>query len=145
VAGDLSTLAKDNKARLPKAVLTDLKWSLADGPISLIAELVELGRVRLHLAADVQPRIDLLLVETAKGDDADERTSVIRDRFRPVQMYTTNSDFRVRLTPVVVAYLDLPPTYPRELYVDGRLTVVDIMSLRYRNERLERYVATTTI
>src|SRR4051812_42402000 len=108
--GDVSTLGLDNKLRLPKALLNTTQWALDASPIPLVAELVDEGLVRLHLASDAQPKIDALLGQLSPADTEEaEQISAIRDRYRPVQLYTANGENRVRLVPAVVAYLALEP------------------------------------
>lgn len=108
-------------------------------PWPLVAELLEVGRIRLHLEREIRPHIQALADElSADGSrESIEKLAVLQDRYRTVQLYIAKSDFRVRLVPAVLAYLSVQPEDNRTVYVEGRPDLVDIMSLKARNARLE--------
>lgn len=146
VAGDLSTVSETYKVHIPKECLAVTNWpSKPSLPVPLIAELVEFGRVRLHIEAEIRQKIDALRAEIDQGEAADrfERLGVLHDKYREVKFYTKEKT--VLLKPVIVVYLGVTKNDDRQVFVEARKSFIDIMSLEYRNQRQETFKEGTTV
>lgn len=138
VASDLSTVSPQYKVHIPKECLSRAGWSsFGDEPLPLIAELLEFGRIRLHLESDLQPKFDSLraaIVHAAEAGMSDQ-LGALSDRYRSVTFYAKEKT--VLLKAVVAVYLGLTKDGDRQVFVEGRARLIDIMSLDYRNRRLD--------
>ncbi len=138
VASDIATLGKQYKVQIPKKCMVIVGWSL-DKPVPLVAELVEAGRVRLCLESQILPEIQARRAEIQQ-DDAPNRLEllgVLDDRYRSAIFYTKGSEKSVTLEQRTVVYLGVLPNDDRTLFVEATKETIDIMSLTYRNRRLE--------
>ncbi|HUY03720.1 MAG TPA: hypothetical protein VMV33_10570 [Rhodocyclaceae bacterium] len=146
VASDLSTVSPQYKVHIPKKCLTATDWpSQPSTPVPLIAELIEFGRVRLHIKAEIQQQIDALRAGITQGDAADrfENIGVLNDKYRDATFYTKEKT--VFLEPVIVIYLGVTKNGDRQVFVEARKSFIDIMSLEYRIQRLEKFREGTAI
>lgn len=146
VASDLSTVSPQYKVHIPKECLVVTDWlSQPSAPLPLIAELVEFGRVRLHMEADIKHKIDALRAEIYEGEASErfERIGVLNDKYREITFYTKEKT--VLLEPVIVVYLGVTKNGDRQVFVEARKSFIDIMSLEYRIQRLEMFREGTTI
>lgn len=145
VASDLSSVSVQHKVHIPKVCQRIIDWPSQSSPVQLIAELIEVGRIRLYLESDVVSKIDALRLEIQQSESPDqlERIGVFNDRYRQVQFYSNEK--MVRLVPAIVVYLGIAKGGSREVFVEARKSTLEIMSLQYRNQRLETQRDVTTI
>lgn len=146
LASDLSTISPQYKVHVPKECLAVTDWSSRpSAPLLLIAELVEFGRVRLHVEADVREKIGSLRDDISQSEDTDslDRLGALNDRYREITFYTKEKT--VLLKPVIVVYLGVTKEGERQVFVEARKASIDIMSLEYRNRRLDILNIGTTI
>ena len=135
-ASALATLT-GYKVHIPKDCMELISWPLGS-PVELIAELFKAGCVRLHLKSEVLPKILARRAEIQSSNPPNslELLGVINDRYNEVSLYTKGGhsvEFKKR----VVVYLGLLPSDEQQLFVEGTKETIDIMSLTYRNARLD--------
>ena len=136
-AGALATLT-GRKIHIPKECMGVLGWSL-ESQVQLIVELIEFGRVRLHLREDISPKIEAKRTAVRDGDAATirELLGAMDDKYREVAFYTKGSERTLYFDERTVVYLGILPNDQRKVFVEATKQTVDIMSLTYRNQRLE--------
>ena len=145
-AGGLATLGTGRKVQIPKDCINLISWPL-DRPVQLIAELVEPGCVRLHLESEILQKIQAIRADV-RGDDAPNRLELlgaIDDKYRSVTLYTQGREKSVTFEERTIVYLGVLPADKRKLFVEGTKETIDIMSLTYRNRRLELLRDSTSV
>lgn len=149
VAGDLSTIgAEQYKLNIPVDCLRAAGWPTDPGPpLAVVAELLEPGRIRLYLEKNIQSKLDELRAQIVESDVAnrEELLAVLNDRYRIVKFYTKTEGKPVILKVQIVVYLAIAPEDARQVWVEGKRETVDIMSLGYRNRRLDRLKGETSV
>ena len=135
-AGAFATLT-GYKVHIPKDCMELISWPL-DSPVELIAELVKAGCVRLHLRSEILQKIKARRAEVQRSNAPNrlELLGAIDDKYNEVSLYTKGGhsvEFKKR----VVVYLGVLPNDDQQLFVEGTKETIDIMSLTYRNDRLE--------
>lgn len=136
-ASALATLGTKRRVQIPKACMDILTWP-KDDSVELIAELFEPGRVRLYLADKILPKIRAMRTEVQGSNTPDrlELLCAIEDKFNEAMHYT-KGEHSVTLEKRIEVYLGVLPQDDRQVFVEATKETIDIMSLTYRNRRLQ--------
>jgi hypothetical protein len=134
----LATLGVGRKVQIPKECMDLISWPL-DSPVRLIVELIKAGCVRLHLRSEMLPKIEARRAAVRDGDAPNrlELLGAIDDKYREATLYTQGREKSVTFEERVVVYLEVLPSDERKLFVEATKQTIDVMSLTYRNRRLE--------
>lgn len=137
-ASDIATLGTKYKIQIPKVCMAIVSWP-PDGPVPLVVELVAAGCVRLYLASKKLPELRARRAEIQQDNVPNrlELLSVLDDRYRNAILYTKGSEKSVTLEQRTVVYLGVLPNDDRTLFVEATKETIDIISLTFRNRRLE--------
>jgi hypothetical protein len=141
-ASEIATLVEGTyKVQIPKACMAILTWP-RESPVELIAELVESGRIRLHLASTILHEIEARRTEIQATSSPNrlDLLGAIDDRYRTVSLYTNDkSENSVRLEEERIRlFLEILPADNRKLFVESTKDTVDIMSLTCWKRRQEK-------
>ncbi|MBL6751413.1 MAG: hypothetical protein ISP90_12870 [Nevskia sp.] len=131
---------------LPRKILRALGWvEGATRVTELYADLVEEGRIRLRLAADVQARLDVLRVQLggngAEHDEVRDRIAALYDRHRRLAFDPKAG--RVQLTDAVTTFL--PAELETTLYAEPQGAAIDLLTLARRARRLKELARFTSL
>lgn len=133
--------------RVPRAILEALHWEAPNGPTQLVAEIVEVGRLRLWDKMAIDPRLAELEREIREGEmeDEDRRRSpadhyealrAFQDRYRDLSLRP--SDGRVQLPAILHSIVEANQE-PTHLYVELGVKCMEVFSPQARIERLRRF------
>jgi hypothetical protein len=137
LVGGIGVLAPNGRLVIPADVRKALSWPVDIGPVSLTAELISPGHVRLWFADFLSPRLaKARLMLTHQTERSIDLFAAFADRYRTARYYP--SDTRVHFTEAVAVYLRPTILEELKLYVESRGDHVDVMTLDLRNVRLER-------
>lgn len=143
VVSDLSTLGTQGRVNIPKPLLDLVGWSLESSPVPLIAELMEIGWIRLHLESDIRFRLDEILANIRQNESPGqlEVLATAMDRYREVSFFTTTLQKEAGLLEIVSVQLGISvkeSKKERRLYLEAKGRAIDIMSLSFRALRSDR-------
>lgn len=146
VASDIATLGTQYKVQIPKACIAILDWPM-DKSMQLVAELLEAGRIRLHLASRMLSEIQARRAEIEQSNSPNklDLLGTLDDRYRETTLYARGSEKSVKFEQRMVVYLGVLPTDDRTVFVEATKETVDVMSLTYRNRRLDSLRDTTSV
>ena len=138
LGGEVGTLGKSFALHIPTKLLRLTEWSLEPSPLMLVAQLRAAGWIRLHLAADAHPKIEAIRLQIRQDDTPDqlEKLAVLADQYRYVKLHTANNQ-RVQLDRTTTSYLGLAQKDNRAVFIEARKSAINIMSLEFRNRRLD--------
>lgn len=136
VASDVATLTTKLKVHISKPLLAAAGWPTGEGPTDLIAEVLDSGRIRLHLEKSIQPSLDAKRAELAQSDSADEYIATFNDRYRKASLYRSSTGHDVQFTLIVASHLRVSLEGDRQVYLEAKPSVIDIMSPEFRSKRI---------
>lgn len=135
----VATLGKKGDVHIPVPLLERAGWPKEESPVSLVAQWVEDGRLRLHLETAI--RGDLQARRARIASDQSEEMAAFLDMYRDVQLYfskTQTEKYTVALKSETASHLAIPAE-DREIYLEAREGVIDILSPTCRNRRLRDF------
>lgn len=138
---DIMELRKKGRLGVPVSVLKATGLFNRGQTQSLIAELLEPGRIRLHLSEDIRPQLESRKGEleplVMQGDqEALEELSIIADKYRAITM---ESDGRLRLPVALLVHIGAQRDAHAELLVRAHNHKVEILSLARREQLIAVY------
>jgi hypothetical protein len=142
-AGQLAKIDGSDRLSVPLEVLRATDW-WADKPVDVVAEIVHEGLIRVYLAQEATPLVEALSNDLADlpGDLRFERMAVLADRYRPLKLY---GDGRLRFTKETAQILGFALGERPTLFVQPFPKGFEILSLRFRAERLQRNTGSTSL
>ena len=139
---DVVKLDASGRLPIPAEVLKALGWPRAEGQVSLVAEWIDAGILRLHRETDVHEKI-VALEQQLQAATSDDVVRALYDRYRVVAFYPKEA--RVRLTRVVIAAL-IGTVSPEQLvYVEHGENSIMLFSHEARLQRLRKLAIETAI
>jgi hypothetical protein len=134
---------RKNRLTIPASVMRAVNWSRKEST-TVVAELLDEGRIRLHRWEDIAPPIETLAKQIAddfEGDEKHERLAVLGDRYRPLTIEENG-----RLIPIEAVLLHLEVTFGEKPYFLIRAfgKNVEILAYRLRKEVNRTYRSDTT-
>lgn len=139
---DVSTLRAENpKTRERRLVLRPTVIEAAGWPIDtkleLIAESIEFGRIKLHLATIVvtgELNTKRTEIESGTAPEKDELLAAFDHKFRQVSWHP-NSNNQLVLSSVVALHLGIPKSTSEDVYLEVVGTAIDVMSAQFMAQR----------
>jgi hypothetical protein len=138
---DLATLAV--KTQIPADCFAILGWPSQQSTVELVAELVEPGRIRFHLAAKLLPLIQAkrAQIQASASQNRLDLLGAFDDRYGTTSLYNgKRGEHTVVVEHRFAAYLGVLPSDDKQILVESTRETVDFMSLtrRYRRQELLR-------
>lgn len=133
-----------NRLSIPASVMHAVGWPRKE-PMTVVAELLDEGRMRLYRRDDVVPAIEALakqITEDFDGDERHERLAVLGDRYRPL---ATEKNGRLILTEAVLLHIEVTLGERPYFLVRAFGKNVEILAYRLRKEVSRDYRNDTTI
>jgi hypothetical protein len=141
--GQLAKMDGSDRLCIPVDVLRAIEW-WDDKPVDVFVELVQAGLIRIYLGGEARPMVEAL-IENMTGLPPNirfERMAILSDRYRPLKLY---ADGRLRLTKETTQILGFSLGSRTTLFVSPFRKGLEIMSLSFREERLEKNLESTSI
>lgn len=134
------------RLRVPRAILAALHWEAPNGPTQLVAEIVEVGRLRLWDKRTIDSRLADLEREIREGGTEDEDRPSAADHYEALRAFQDRyrelslrpSDGRVQLPAALHSIVEANQE-PTHLYVELGVKCLEVFSRQARIERLRRF------
>ena len=138
ITGDVGSMDGDHRLVIPGRVRNALDWFPKKGakPFALIADLRDVGLIRLYPAAQTQPRLSAARQQLITGHSSPlHALAAFADRYRELSYYA--SDTRLHCGAAIGWHLRSATRHPEQFYAEALGQFIDVMTLERRNARLQ--------
>jgi len=139
----VGTLGKQGDVHIPISLLQHAKWPEGQSNVSLVAQWIGPGRLRLHLQSTMHDELEAR--RTRITDEESEEMAAFLDTYREAKLYFSKTQvekYNVKLQAETASHLQISREGDREIYLEARDGVIDILSPACRNKRLSDFAAT---